>query len=183
MSRSYRTALGLLALLVLAAWGGDQAGTPSPIPEFSNDRSARDLAVTPGTLVVVADGVSWALPRTACLIAPGDGAATAALADESAARVRQVVAEHVSGWPTTTVAMPTSRAEFYVTVNRLGPLALALGAIAGTDATLTTGWHDFEAEYADPPSEWGAVQEISRRLVAWRATAATIVAGLPAACH
>lgn len=174
----------LTAWLLLAACGEeDAASTTSPGTEST--LAATTLApgpTTPGTLAVLVDGVRWELPATACAIAPGDGAAVAAAADTAAAEVRALVADRASGWPTTTRALPGEDATFFVAVNRAGPTALALGALAGTDTEIVSAWSEFELGYAGLDGAAGPVTDIAIRLAGWRTTAADIVAEIPGAC-
>jgi hypothetical protein len=159
----------LAAMLLFPACGGDSAVTTDRV-------GATTAAVTPAIEIVV-EGVLWELPGTACAGTHEDIAAAAATA---AAEVERLVAARVSGWPTTTVAPPGDAATFFVSVNRVGPTALALGLLAGTEAAIQDAWADFEAGYAG--AEWEPVDVIAIRLPGWQATAAAIAAAVTSAC-
>jgi hypothetical protein len=163
----------LAALLFLGACAEDAASTTSQPPAATG-------LTTPGTIGVVADGVRWELPATACTHSPGDAAAVATQAAQTAAEVEDLVARRVSGWPTTTMAPPGDDAAFFVAVNRSGPTALALGMISGTAADIEATWSAFENGYAG--NGWGPVTDIAVRLTGWKATAAAIVEVVPVAC-
>ena len=163
----------LAALLLLGGCAEDAVSTTSQAPVVTG-------LTTPGTIGVVADGVRWELPATACTQAPGDAAAVATQAAQVAADVKDLVARRVSGWPTTTMALPGDDAAFFVAVNRSGPTALALGMISGTAAEIEAAWSAFENGYAG--NGWGPVTDIAVRLTGWEATAAAIVEVVPAAC-
>lgn len=155
-----RTALAALSLLT-AACGGAEAG---PVPD--------------ATIGVFAGGIRWDLPATVCEDGSSDRLRSAAT--DTATAVESLVATHVSGWPTTTMSPPEAAAGYYVAVNRLGPIALALGQLAGTSGEIENRWSDFEAGYAG--ASWGPVTDISTRLSGWRHTAEEIVAAVPGAC-
>lgn len=179
-------ALVAAGALLLAACSPDAAGTTTIAATRAGDDPARlvaaDAAVTPGTVTIDLDGVTWTLPRSACLAASGDPDAARIAADDAAGRVRDLVADRVSGWPTTTAPMAGDDPSFFVEVNRWGPVALTLGTVAGTRGDVVAAWTAFEQRYADPGGGWGPVTDIATRLTGWGATADRLVAALAGAC-
>lgn len=162
-------ALLLTTGLVVTGCGGDSTATT--VGAMSTPEAS------PPGIAVVVEGILWELPGAACA---GTPEAIAAEARTAAAEVERLVAERVSGWPTTTAVPPGDAATFFVAVNRVGPTALALGLLAGTDAAIQAAWAEFEAGYAGP--DWGPVDVIATRLPGWRTTAAAIAAAVPGAC-
>lgn len=160
--------LPALGLLLAACGGANPAAT---------DRALTTTESPAPPIAIVLDGVLWELPQAACGDVPGAIAAEAATA---AAEVQRLVAQRVSGWPTTTVAAPGEAATFFVALNRVGPTALALALLAGTSAEIETAWSQFEADYAGP--DWEPVAVIATRLPGWQATAAAIAEAVPGAC-
>lgn len=175
-------AAGATALLLIAACSGAPADSTTTVVAADLDAAAtRTAAVTPGMLVLEVQGISWNLPASACLRAAGDAEATGRAATEAAEVVRGLVADRVSGWPTTT-RPPDRDAGFFVEVNRWGPIALALGTVAGTRTEVVASWSAFEQRYADPAGGWGPVTDITTRLAGWGATADLLVAALAERC-
>jgi hypothetical protein len=162
-------ALLLSAVLLAPACGDDSSAT--------TDRAIPTTGAIGPEIGIVVEGVLWELPGAACAGTPEDIAAEAATA---AAEVERLVAARVSGWPTTTMAPPGDAATFFVAVNRVGPTALALALLAGTDTDIQAAWAEFEAGYAG--ADWGPVDVIATRLPGWQATAAAIAEAVPGAC-
>ncbi len=174
-------AAALIAVMALAAACADTtvdttivSATPSTVPP-----TTEPAAVTPGDITVTAEGSDWVVPAAVCLRADGDPAAVEAAARAEGATIHHLVAQVSSGWPTTTAA-PDFGAAFEEGMALHGPLALALGDVAGITDEIVADWMDLEAGYAtaefDPPNH------VELRLDGWRATAAAVVAAIGAAC-
>jgi len=167
-----RAALGFV--LVLVAGCGDDAATTST--------GADTTTAADGVVAVVVSGIRWELPAIACAgtEANAEDLAAAAIAAERA--IIDLVADRVSGWPSTTRALAGEEAEFFVAVNRAGPVALSLGDLAGTTDSILASWAEFEAGYAAASDSPGPVTIIADRVGGWRTTATGIIAALPDAC-
>ncbi|MBI5158261.1 MAG: hypothetical protein HZA58_09690 [Acidimicrobiia bacterium] len=172
----FRAALPAM-LLIVAACGDDAATTAAP-PATEGTTTV----VAGDTVAVIVGGVRWELPSVVCAGADGDLESLAAAAAGAERAIIDLVAARVSGWPTTTRAPAGEDAEFYVAVNRAGPVALTLGDLAGTTDAILASWAEFEAGYAPATDSPGRVTIIADRVSGWRATATGIVAGLPDAC-
>ena len=169
-----RLTAALCLALVCTACGDDASGvTTGPTTTVPS---------TEGAITVEGAGTGWELPAAACLELEGDAAITAAVAEAAAEEVQDLVAERSSGWPTTTAPAPGSEEEFERLSHRAGVMALALGAVAGTDDEIVAGWQEWEQGWARPEEDVLAVSAISRRLDAWGADAAEVTAALVAAC-
>lgn len=175
-SMGLRSALAAIMLLVAAC--GDDATPTSPLS------SATTTAVEGGgaTVAPIVGGVRWELPAIACADAGDDPGSLAAAATAAEMVIIDLVSDRVLGWPTTTRARPGEEAEFFVAINRAGPIALSLGRLAGTTDAILTSWAEFEARYATATDSPGPVTIIADRVGGWQTTATAIVAALPAAC-
>jgi hypothetical protein len=176
-----RLAMSLVLIGVISACGDDStateavtspaiSGTPAPATG-----TTEPLAVTTGEIPLRLDTTEWVLPAAVCLASAGDRDALALAARDAAARVHALVADHATGWPTTTAPLPGGNETYLGELYRDGPLALALGSLAGIDGEIVDHWTAFEQGYAEPNGEWGPTQEISSRLDAWRFTAGRIL--------
>jgi len=168
----------LPAVLLLVAACGDDASSMSSPPATDGTTSV----VAGSTVAVIVGGVRWELPAIACAGAGEDQDSLAAAATAAERAIIDLVADRVSGWPTTTRARAGEEAEFFVAVNRAGPVALSLGDLAGTTDAILATWTEFEAGYALATDAPGPVTIIADRVNGWRTTATGIVAALPDAC-
>ncbi len=161
----------LLATLLLLAGCGDGAAAPT----------TAHIGSLPDEVGILVGGIRWELPAAVCDSTAGAPQLEAA-ATATALEVRNLVADRVSGWPTTTRALPGDEAGFFVAINRAGPVALSLATLTGSRESVIADWAQFEAGYTDLPASPGPVSVIADRLQGWSATAAGIVAAIPTAC-
>jgi len=179
--------LSVLLVLALVAGAcsddeGDVSTTIEPVvvvttlaPTTSPSTSRQAPA---GTIPVRLDDVVWDVPEVAC---SADVTAIATASAATAERVKALVADRASGWPTTTAAPPDD-ADAFLEIELLGPLALALADLAGSSESIVASWSEFEAGYASLPGASGPVTEISLRLQSWTAIAGRLTREIDAAC-
>ena len=170
-----------LALVSLASACGDDGGSPFEETTGPTEGTVGAFEGTPGTIpqsagtiVVEAAGEAWELPAAVCLRADGDAAIVLAAAQQQAAEVRSLVGHLVSGWPTTTWAQSFDYEAYERDLNRAAITALALADLLEEQAALEEAWLDYEAGYASPDEGWGAPDEISGRLDAWKTEAGAL---------
>lgn len=177
-------------LILLAAACGDDGAVPPGTQEGSSNPTVPSVFVgTPGTLpdpletiVVESGGESFELPAAVCLRGGRDVDVVLAAAQQQAEEFHTLFARQVSGWPTTTAQPPDQQEIWLRDLNRAGVTALTLAGLAGVQADLAATWVSYEQRLADPEQGWGAPDEISRRVGAWRTQAEALTGAIAATC-
>lgn len=171
--------LMVLALAVATGACGDDAGSgadslftgaPGTLPDSLE------------TIVIESGGESFELPSEVCLRADGDADILLAAAQQQAAEVRSLVGHLISGWPTTTWAQSFDYEAYERDLQVAAVTALALAGLLGEQAALEDAWVEYEQSHADPQQGWGAPNEISGRVEAWKARATELTAAIAAHC-
>ncbi|HSQ36355.1 MAG TPA: hypothetical protein VLS92_00510 [Acidimicrobiia bacterium] len=166
----------ILTVLALAAACSDDDGGSL----FGSTTAT--VSQTVGNVVVEAAGRAWELPAAVCLRAGGDAEVVLAASQEEASRVRSLVGNLVSGWPTTTYSLSFDYPTYEEDLHAAGVAALVLARLVGEQAALEEAWVQWEQAFANPEGGWGGPEEISRRVDRWRAEAETLAGAIADYC-